>query len=62
LDHLLIDYIFGQEPWFRTLRNILLPDLALDRPMPLATWWCSARKLVAKVRRKGFDVFVWSVA
>jgi hypothetical protein len=30
--------------------------------MSLATWWCSARKLVAKTRRKGFDAFVWLVA
>jgi hypothetical protein len=30
--------------------------------MSLATWWCSAGKLVTKVRRKGFDAFVWLVA
>jgi hypothetical protein len=30
--------------------------------MSLATWWCSARKSVAKTRRKGFDAFVWLVA
>jgi hypothetical protein len=30
--------------------------------MSLATWWYSARKLVAKARRKGFDTFVWLVA
>jgi hypothetical protein len=30
--------------------------------MSLATWWCSARKSIAKTQRKGFDVFVWLVA
>jgi hypothetical protein len=30
--------------------------------MSLAAWWCSARKPVAKTRRKGFDAFIWLVA
>jgi hypothetical protein len=62
LDHLLVDCVFSRETWFRTLTHILLPQLAPDRPTSLATWWCSARKSVAKTRRKGFDTFVWLVA
>jgi hypothetical protein len=62
MDHLLVDCAFSQETWFRTLVHILLSQLDPDRPMSLATWWCSARKLVAKTRRKGFDAFVWLVA
>jgi hypothetical protein len=61
LDHLLVDCVFSRETWFRTLTHILLPQLAPDRPTSLATWWCSARKSVAKTRRKGFDTFVWLV-
>jgi hypothetical protein len=62
LDHLLVDCVFSRETWFRTLGHILLPQLAPDRLMSLAAWWCSARKPVAKTRRKGFDAFVWLVA
>jgi hypothetical protein len=62
LDHLLIDGVFSRETWLRTLEHILLPHLTPNQPISLATWWCSARKLVAKARRKGFDDFVWLVA
>jgi hypothetical protein len=62
LDHLLVDCVFSRETWFRTLGHILLPQLAPDHPMSLAAWWSSARKSVAKTRRKGFDAFVWLVA
>jgi hypothetical protein len=62
LDHLLVDCVYTREMWFRTLCYILLLDLALDSPGNLAAWWCSARKSVAKVRRKGFDAFICLVA
>jgi hypothetical protein len=62
LDHLLVDCVFSRETCFRTLGHILLPQLAPDCPMSLATWWCSARKSVAKTLLKGFDAFVWLVA
>jgi hypothetical protein len=62
LDHLLVDCVFSRETWFRTLGHILLPQLAPDRLMSLAAWWCSARKSVVKTRRQGFDAFVWLVA
>jgi hypothetical protein len=61
LDHLLVDCVFSRETWFRTLGHIFLPQLAPDHPVSLATGWCSARRLVAKTRRKGFDTFVWLV-
>jgi hypothetical protein len=36
LDHLLVDCVYSRETWFRTIGHILLPQLALDRPMSLA--------------------------
>jgi hypothetical protein len=54
-DHLLVDCVYNRETWFRILRQTLLQDLAPDHPQNLSTWWCSARKLVAKARRKGFQ-------
>lgn len=61
-DHILLQYVFVRHVWFLCFSHLQLDQALLSTvQVKMEGWWCTVRKQIPKVHRKGFDTIVMLV-
>lgn len=58
MDHIILGCVYSREVWVICLRWLRLDTMVHVHEEDTMQWWISARKLIPKTLRRGFDSFI----
>jgi hypothetical protein len=61
IDHILVGCVYSREVWHRCFTWLGLHGLDFGLEERVIQWWLRTRKMTPRVRRRGFDSFVFLV-